>query len=96
MRLAKLKAQAVFENEPDAIVIGGDQVLAVGNEVLHKPGNLVEARAQLQRLSGRTHELAHRRRCVCKWDAEDFVDTGRLTMRDFTDEVYRLVSGTVW
>ena len=38
LHLARIKAGAVFKKEPDAVVIGGDQVLAVGNEILQKPG----------------------------------------------------------
>jgi septum formation protein len=86
MRLARLKAQAVFEKEPDAIVIGGDQVLAVGNEILHKPGNLVEAREQLQRLRGRAHELHTAAVVFSKSRTADIADTASLKMRDFSDK----------
>jgi septum formation protein len=86
MRLARLKAQAVFDKEPDAIVIGGDQVLAVGSEILHKPGNLVEAREQLQRLRGRVHELHTAAVVFSKSGTVDFADTASLKMRDFSDK----------
>jgi septum formation protein len=86
MRLARLKAQAVFEKEPDAIVIGGDQVLAVGDEILHKPGNLVEAREQLQRLRGRAHELHTAAVVLSKSHTADIADTASLIMRDFSDK----------
>lgn len=53
MRLARDKALAVAENEPHAWVIGSDQTLTLGEEILGKPGNHENAVAQLTRLSGR-------------------------------------------
>ena len=84
--LAKLKAGAVFEKEPNAIVIGGDQVLAVGNEILQKPANLDEARQQLQRLRGCTHELHTAAVISSKAHTAAFVDVASLKMRDFSDK----------
>lgn len=56
-RLARVKAQLVASRHPDAFVIGSDQVIALGEEVLSKPGTPDAARAQLARLQGRQHEL---------------------------------------
>jgi septum formation protein len=55
--LARAKAEAVSGRIPDALVIGADQVLALGTELLDKPGDRAQARAQLMRLRGKTHEL---------------------------------------
>jgi len=55
--LARAKAASVSNMHPDAIVIGADQILAVNDELLDKPGDLTAARAQLERLRGRTHRL---------------------------------------
>jgi len=52
-RLAHAKASAVAAAEPDAVVIGGDQVAALGDRVLGKPGDRPGAIAQLQEMSGR-------------------------------------------
>ncbi|HBZ69011.1 MAG TPA: septum formation protein Maf [Deltaproteobacteria bacterium] len=54
LRLATAKAQAVSERHPEALVIGSDQVAAVGGEVLDKPGDAPRCREQLSRLSGHT------------------------------------------
>lgn len=51
------KARAVADRHPDALVIGSDQVLALDDEVLGKPGTRERARAQLALLSGRDHRL---------------------------------------
>jgi septum formation protein len=52
-RLSLLKAQAVARQNPDALVIGSDQVAALGNTVLGKPGSYDAAFSQLTRCSGR-------------------------------------------
>jgi septum formation protein len=53
-RLAAAKAEAIAGLHPDAIVIGSDQVAALGHRLLDKPGNAETCRAQLSALSGNT------------------------------------------
>ena len=55
--LARAKAEAVSELAPKAYVIGGDQVLALGQTVFTKPDSMEAARRQLLDLSGKTHTL---------------------------------------
>ncbi|MDN2567388.1 Maf-like protein [Aquibium sp. A9E412] len=55
--LAEAKAQEVSGRLADALVIGADQTLSLGDEVLHKPADMEEARRRLLALSGRTHAL---------------------------------------
>ncbi len=84
--LADAKARQVSGRYPAAVVIGSDQVLEYGGEVLAKPADPSEARAQLQRLRGREHFLhsaaviAREGRAVWR-----HVGTARLVMRDFSD-----------
>jgi septum formation protein len=56
-RLARAKAEALAALEPGALVIGGDTVVVHDGEVLVKPLDESDARAMLERLSGRTHEV---------------------------------------
>lgn len=56
--LAEAKAVAVSERHPNALVIGSDQTLSLGDELFHKPADMEAARRQLLRLSGRTHQLS--------------------------------------
>jgi septum formation protein len=51
-RLAAHKAEAVANRLHDALVIGSDQVAALGNAVLHKPGTVEQAHQQLRASSG--------------------------------------------
>lgn len=52
LRLSVLKAQAAASLHPDALIIGSDQVLMLGDEQLGKPGNFDKAFAQLQKMQG--------------------------------------------
>ncbi len=84
--LARLKANDVLAREPDAIVIGGDQVLAIGNEIFQKPGSQEEAREQLRKVRGRAHELHTAAVVVSKSHAASFVDIATLKVRDFSEK----------
>jgi 7-methyl-GTP pyrophosphatase len=52
LRLALAKAQAIASSHPDAVVIGSDQVAALGSKILDKPGDAARCRAQLSAASG--------------------------------------------
>jgi septum formation protein len=54
LRLALAKSQAVARLHPGALVIGSDQVAAVGEQLLGKPGDAARCLAQLATLSGKT------------------------------------------
>ncbi len=54
---AALKADWVSARHPDAIVLGADTTVFIGNRVLNKPRDPAEAREMLRRLSGRTHTV---------------------------------------
>ena len=55
--LAEAKALDVAARNPGALVIGCDQTLSLGDEVLHKPRDMEDARRRLLALSGKTHQL---------------------------------------
>lgn len=81
--LARVKAEEVSRRFPDALVMGADQVLALGAEVFTKPTDLADARASLERLSGRMHHL-HSAVSVARGGTQvwSHLDTASLTMRD--------------
>jgi septum formation protein len=55
---AMRKAEAVAERiGAEALVIAGDTEVALNGKVLGQPGDEAEARAHLERLSGREHEV---------------------------------------
>lgn len=55
--LAEMKARKISDKNPDAYVIGCDQVLDAGGRMLSKPVSPENAREQLSALSGQRHML---------------------------------------
>ncbi len=53
LRLAQLKARAVADKFPDALIIGSDQVAMLGDTQLGKPHTFDNAKKQLTAASGR-------------------------------------------
>jgi septum formation protein len=84
--LAEMKAIKVSLKESTRLVLGCDQVLDLGGEILSKPASIEEARAQLQRLRGRTHDLLSAV-VICQDGAPIWRHVGRvrLTVRAFSD-----------
>lgn len=60
-RLAVRKARNVLQQQHrpprELVVLGGDTVVAIGDEILGKPHNRAQAAAMLQKLSGNTHTV---------------------------------------
>lgn len=52
------KGLAVARQDPRAVVLAADTLVALGTEIIGKPADLAEARAILTRLVGRQHEVA--------------------------------------
>lgn len=56
-RMARLKAAAVAQMHPTAVVLGADSVVAVGETILGKPADAADAMRMLRLLSGRSHQV---------------------------------------
>ena len=83
--LARAKAEEVSARHPGSVVIGADQVLACGDEVINKPNTIEAARETLLKLRGRTHQLHSA--VVIAEDGETewtYIDTAHLAMRSFS------------
>ena len=63
LRLSVEKAAAIAKDHPNDVVIGSDQVAALGDAMLGKPGDFESAREQLTAQSGQT-VLFHTGLCV--------------------------------
>ncbi|MBE9604522.1 Maf family protein [Acetobacteraceae bacterium H6797] len=85
--LAEAKAERVARKNPEALVIGSDQLLVCGDRWFDKPVGMEGARGHLTALRGKTHQLVNGtviwRRGQRIWQN---VSTPKLTMRDFSDE----------
>ena len=85
--LAELKAQRVAARHPDALVIGCDQVLALGQDIFGKPETRQDALSQLKSLRGQKHQLLSA--AVIYGEGKPVwrhVGVVRLYMRDASDE----------
>lgn len=89
--LAELKALRVTRRHPGALVLGCDQVLALGTEagstMFDKPADLAAAAAQLRALAGRNHWLISA--AVVVRDGQRLwhhADMAELAMRPLSDE----------
>ena len=84
--LAEMKASKVSARNPEALVIGCDQVLAQGKTILSKPTDPADAIAQLKTLRNGSHQLLS---AAVIYDAGKpvwrHVGTVRLHMRDASD-----------
>lgn len=98
--LAATKAQQVSRNHEGELVVGADQMLACDGDWFDKPASLADARNQLMRLRGRTHELISAvcvvRDGVVIWHhIERAVVTMRPFSEDFIDEYIKKMDETI-
>ena len=89
---AKCKAASLSARFPEAILIGSDTLIGLDGVTIGKPKDRDDARHILRRLRGRSHEVvtavyllsgrgtARRAPTVFEW-----VETARVSLRDFTD-----------
>lgn len=85
--LARAKAEEVSRRHPGALVIGADQVLALGTEILEKSKSAGEAHACLMKLRGHKHQL-HSAVALAEGGEVTWTcaDTAHLTMRSFSPQ----------
>lgn len=86
IELACAKALAVSRQRPESWVLGADQTLSFDGGLVSKATSVGEARARLDAMRGRTHELhsgaALARDGEILWSG---VDTARMVMRQTSD-----------
>jgi septum formation protein len=98
MLLAALKAERVAAREPNAIVIGADQILVCDGAWFDKPEHIDAARKQLRVLRGKSHVLSTA--IVCQRGGQrlwQHLARPRLVMRAVSDaflDAYLAAEGT--
>lgn len=87
LKNAALKADALAEAHADALVLGSDTTVALGEKVFSKPVDWMHAKAMLLELSGKTHTVytAVSLRCVACGLREDFVETSLVRFKELDD-----------
>jgi septum formation protein len=84
--LALAKARAVAGRRgPGIAAVGADTLVALGARVFGKPADAAAARATLEALRGRTHEVLSGVAVACGGRAMSALVTTRVTMRAYSD-----------
>jgi septum formation protein len=84
--LALRKARAGAASAPDAVVIGVDTLVVLDGRLLGKPADAAAARATLESLRDRTHQVVSGVAVVGTDSEASDVVTTHVTMRPYTDE----------
>ncbi|MBR5755437.1 MAG: septum formation protein Maf [Erysipelotrichaceae bacterium] len=85
-KLSFQKAEAVFRDHDDALVIGADTIVKIGNDVLGKPHSIEEAKKMLRELSDNTHEVVTGVTIMYGDSVETFSKVASVTFYPLTDE----------
>jgi septum formation protein len=89
LRLAEAKARAVWKDHPQAIVIGGDTVVAIRVGMQHhqlaKPLDEADARRMLRMLSGNVHSVITGVCIASPKGVDTFCETTDVAFRELSD-----------
>jgi septum formation protein len=86
-RAACDKAIDVWSKYPDRCVLGADTVVEIKGGILGKPTGTESARAMLQALSGREHQVHTGMALVVAGEARAVTDTARVRFVELCDDV---------
>ena len=84
IRLALEKSKVVFDQYPNAVVIGSDQLVDLDRNALGKPGTSAAAVAQLMAMSGKQHRLLTAVCVLSPAGQIEFLNETRLQMRSLS------------
>ena len=85
-KLSYQKAQAVYKDHTDALVIGSDTIVKIGNDVLGKPHSIDEAKKMLRELSDNTHQVVTAVTIINNDKVETFSEVAEVTFYPLTEE----------
>ena len=91
--LAIAKAESILDTEPDATLIGSDQVVSFDGALLGKPGTAENAIDQLSALAGKAHSLITSVAVIHAGQTYIYTDTTNMVMRPLpTEDIARHVA----
>ena len=85
-KLSFRKAEAVFKDHSDALVIGADTIVKINNDVLGKPQSIEEAKQMLKELSDNTHEVVTGVTIMYQDKVETFSSVAEVTFYPLSDK----------
>ena len=92
--LAYNKAYAVAEQNTDAVVIGADTIVVLGEYIFPKPRNEHEAKEFLQQLSGQTHTVVTGVAIIVRGETYLFADETDVTFYELDDDLINMYIAT--
>lgn len=85
--LAKAKAESLATDYPDSIILGSDQLAALNNERLDKPGSFAQAKLQLNKMQGKPHELITSLAVTHKGQTLIYTDVTEIALKTLSDNM---------
>src|SRR5437879_7817485 len=82
---ARQKVASLVSRFPNAVILGRDRLISLDGRLIGKPSGPDDARAILQGLCGRSHDVVTAVSILYQSRTVDAVETAKVTMRDFTD-----------
>src|SRR5207244_4433885 len=82
---ARQKVASLVSRFPNAVILGSDTLINLDGRLIGKPSGPDDARAILQRLRGRSHDVVTAVSILYQSKTVDAVETAKVAMRDFTD-----------
>ncbi len=87
--IAHAKVEKVAKEHPDSLVLGGDQMAALGSEIFNKSETPEQAVQSLMKLQGKTHCLFTALYMQYKDQSFDYLETNKMKMRQLTESQIR-------
>lgn len=95
--LAEAKALKISDKNPDALVLGCDQILALGDRIFAKPETAAQAITHLQALRGQTHHLYSAMVIYHNGQPQwRHIGHARMTMRALSDQTLTTYVAAEW
>ena len=95
--LALIKANSVFKNHLNAVVLGADTIVYYNGEILGKANSLNEAKLTLKKLSGKTHKVTTGYAVISKDKTVSGSVTTNVTFNELSNEVIdSYVDSNLW
>ena len=85
-KLSFRKADAVYQSNRDALIIGSDTIVKIDNKALGKPSSIEEAKEMLRELSDRTHEVVTGVTIINEGKAETFSSVSKVSFYPLTEK----------
>lgn len=85
-KLSYKKANHIYQNNKDSLVIGADTIVRIGGQVLGKPKTHEQAKQMLKLLSNNTHEVITGVTIINKDNIDTFSKNAKVTFAPLTDK----------